>query len=97
MLRQRPAGRLAALERGDRNLVGCGHLHGGLGLRGVLLQIGELQLELVQEGSALGGLSELLVPQLPDRELELLDQQCPRLCFCFRGQAGRTLSAQHRL
>ena len=96
MLRQRPAGRLAALERWHRNLVGC-HLRRGLGLRGVLLQIGKLQLELVQQCSALRGLSELLVPQLPDRELELLDQQCPRLRLRFRGQPGCSLGAQHRL
>lgn len=41
MLRQRPAGWLAALERWHRNLLGC-HLRRGLSLRRVLLQIGEL-------------------------------------------------------
>ncbi|MET4290119.1 hypothetical protein ABIB06_000260 [Bradyrhizobium sp. LB8.2] len=40
-LRQRTAGRLAALERWHRNLLGC-HLRRGLSLRRVLLQIGEL-------------------------------------------------------
>ncbi|OAF19248.1 hypothetical protein AXW67_38005 [Bradyrhizobium neotropicale] len=49
------------------------------------VQIGELQLELIQQRSALRGLPELLVPQLLDRELELLDQQCPRLGLRFRG------------
>jgi len=49
MLRQRPARRLAALERWHRNLAGCRHLHRGLGLCGVRLEIGELQLELVQQ------------------------------------------------
>ncbi len=48
MRRQRPTRRLAALERWHRNLVGCGHLRCVLGLRGVLFQIGELQLELIQ-------------------------------------------------
>jgi hypothetical protein len=48
MLRQRPARRLTAREWRHRNLVGCGHLRRGLGLRGVLFQIGELQLELIQ-------------------------------------------------
>jgi hypothetical protein len=48
MLRQRPARRLAALERCHRNLFRYGHLCRGLGLCGVLLQIGELQLELIQ-------------------------------------------------
>jgi len=97
MLRQRPAGRLAALERGHRNLVGCGHYRRSLRLCRVLLQIGELQLELVQQCAALGRLSELLMPQLPDRELELLDQQCPCLGFRLHGQAGRSLGTQHRL
>ena len=46
------------------NLVGCGHLRRGLGLRGVLLEIGKLQFELVQQCAPLGGLSELFVPQL---------------------------------
>jgi hypothetical protein len=32
-----------------------------------------------------------------DRELELLDHQCPRLGFRFRGQPGRSLGAQHCL
>src|SRR5712675_643124 len=60
MLRQRPARRLAALERWHRNLAACRHLHRGLGLCGVRLEIGELQLELVQQCAALRGLSELL-------------------------------------
>jgi hypothetical protein len=50
---QRPARRLAALEWCHRNLVGCGHLCRGLGLRRVLLEVGELQLELVQQCAAL--------------------------------------------
>jgi hypothetical protein len=66
-------------------------------LRGVLLQIGKLQLELVQQCAALRGLSELLVPQLPDREFELLDQQHLRPGIRLRGQASRSLGAQHRL
>jgi ATP dependent DNA ligase domain len=37
------------------------------------------------------------VPQLLDREFELLDQQYPRLRLRFRGQPGRALGAQHRL
>jgi hypothetical protein len=97
MLRRRPARRLAALEGCHRSLVSCGHLRRGLSLRGVLLEIGELQLELVQQCAALRGLSELLVPQLLDREFELLDQQGPRLGLRFRGQPGRSLGAQHRL
>jgi hypothetical protein len=41
--------------------------------------------------AALGGLSELLMPQLLDREFELLDQQGPRPGLRFCGQAGRSL------
>ncbi|WP_247449761.1 hypothetical protein [Bradyrhizobium sp. 180] len=37
------------------------------------------------------------MPELLDRELELLDQQCPRLGLGFRGQTGRSLGTQHRL
>jgi len=43
--------------------------------------------------AALRGLSELLVPQLPDREFKLLDQQCLRLGIRLCGQAGRSLGA----
>jgi len=67
MLRQRSARRLAALKRRHRDLVVRGNLRRGLGLRGVLLEIGELQLELIQQCAALRGLSELLVSQLLDR------------------------------
>ena len=65
MLRQRPSRRLAALERWHRDLVSGVAIRCSLGLRGVLLEIGELQLELIQQGSALRGLSKLFVPQLP--------------------------------
>jgi hypothetical protein len=41
MLRQRPAGWLAALERWHRNLLGC-YLRRRLCVRRVLLQVGEL-------------------------------------------------------
>jgi hypothetical protein len=40
-----------------------------LGLRGILLQIGQLQLELVQQCAAFRGLAEPFVPQLADRDL----------------------------
>src|SRR5258708_39883701 len=67
MLRQRPARRLAALERWHRNLAACRHLLPGPGFGGLRLEIGELQLELGQQCAALPGLSELLLPHLPDR------------------------------
>ena len=94
---QRTARRLAPLERWHRDLLGCRQLRRGLGLRRILFQVGKLQLKLIEQRATLRGLSELLVPQLLDRELELLDQQCPRLGFGFRRQAGRSLGAQHRL
>ena len=37
------------------------------------------------------------MPELPDREFELLDQQYLRLGIRLRGQARRSLGAQHRL
>lgn len=57
------SGRRAALRRSNDGtvLVGCGHRCRGLRLRRVLLQIGELQLELVQKCAPLGRLSELLM------------------------------------
>ena len=97
MLGQRTARRLAPLERWHRDLLGCRQLRRGLGLRRILFQVGKLQLKLIEQRATLRGLSELFVPQLLDRELELLDQQRPRLGFGFRGQAGRSLRAQHRL
>ena len=56
-----------------------------------------MQFELIEQPASLRGLPESFVPQLLDRELELLDQQCPRLGFGFRGQTGRSFRAQHRL
>lgn len=48
VLRQRPARRLAALERGHCNPISCRQLRRSLGLCRILFQIGELQLELIQ-------------------------------------------------
>jgi hypothetical protein len=43
-----------------------------------------LKLKLIEQRAALRGLAEPLVPQLPDRVLELLDQQRAvlRLALC---------------
>jgi len=38
-----------------------------LGLRGILVQIGQLKLELIQQGAAFRGLAKPLVSQLADR------------------------------
>ena len=77
MLGQRPARRLAPLERWHRRSCSarCRHPCRRLGLRRILFQLGELQLELIEQRAALRGLPEPLVPQLGDRELQLLDQQ----------------------
>ena len=50
-----------------------------------------------KQRSALRGFSELLVPQLLDRELELLDQQYPRLGLRVRGRRGRSLGNMQAL
>ena len=85
---QRTARRLAPLERRHRDRLGCRQLRRGLGLRRILFQVGKLQLKLIEQRATLRGLSELFVPQLLDRELELLDQQCPRLGFGFALPSG---------
>jgi hypothetical protein len=48
---------------------------------GILFQVGKLQFELIEQRATLRGLPELFVPQLLDRELELIDQQRPRLGY----------------
>ena len=75
------SGRRAGLRRSNAGTVIFSaaprrrHPRRRLGLRGVLFQVGELKLELLEQRAALRGLAEPLVPQLGDRELELLDQQ----------------------
>ena len=92
MLRQWSAGRTTPLERGHHNLLGrrwgC-HLGRGFCLRRIRLQISELQFELIKRRATLRGLAEPLVPQLPDRELELLNQQRAVLRLALR--RGRPL------
>ena len=93
---QRTARRSAPFERRHHDLLarrrGC-DLRRRLGLRSIRLQIGELKLELIEQRTTLRGLAEPIVPQLPDRELELLDQQRPVLGLALRRCApylGRT-------
>jgi hypothetical protein len=52
-------------------------------------QIGEMQFELINRRAVLRGLAELLVPQLPDGELELLEQERPGMSLSFRSLARR--------
>ncbi|MFD2185150.1 hypothetical protein, partial [Rhodoplanes azumiensis] len=68
-----------------------------LGFGRVLFEVGELQLELLDDGTALRRLTESLVPQLGDQELHLLDQQRPRMHFRFGREPRRALGEQHRL
>jgi hypothetical protein len=98
MLRQRTPRRLAPLERRHSDLL-CQHRHlgGGVSLRRILFQIGKLEFELVKQCATFRRLSELTMPQLFDRELELLDQQRLSLSFGFRSQPRGALRAQHRL
>src|SRR5215204_3976766 len=57
MLRERTARRLAPFEGLHRYLLarrhGCRHPRRRLGLRGILFQIGELQLELIEQPASL--------------------------------------------
>src|SRR2546430_957226 len=98
MLRERTARRLAPFEGLHRYLVarrhGCRHPRGRLGLRGILFQIGELQLELIEQPASLRGLSEPLMTKLPDRELELLDQQRAVLRLALRRGHSRLCRSQ---
>jgi hypothetical protein len=71
VLGQRPARRLASVERLHGDLLDLLHR---LGLGYVFLELEQLQLELHQEGATLGRLAEPLVAQLGDRVLQLLDQ-----------------------
>ena len=73
------------------------HLRPYLRLRSVRLQIGQLQLELIeQQRTALRGLAEPIVSELPDRELELLDQQRPVLRFALRRRSSLLSRTQGR-
>jgi len=108
MLGQRPARRLAPMESLNLDLLARRrlrrHLRRSFGFGGVLLHVGEPQLQLLEHRTPLRGLSEPLVPQLGDRELHLLDQQRPGTCLgleiaCLRlcRQACRLRGNQHRL
>jgi len=55
----------------------------------IRLQVGELRLELIKQRATLRGLSEPLVPELPDRELELLDQQRAVLRLALRRRGSQ--------
>jgi hypothetical protein len=76
VLGQRPAGGLASFEalHGDLRPL-FRRLRRRFRLGGILLEVSQLKLELIEDRTALGGLPEPLVAQLDDRVFELLDQQ----------------------
>jgi len=59
-------------------------------LRASAVQLRELQLELLEGGTALRGLAELLMTELGDRVLQLLDLQRAQLRLALRRQPRRT-------
>ena len=92
MLGQRPARRLApgkALHRHRLRIGWPGHIHRGLGLRAIFLELEQLQLQLVEQRAALRRLAEPLVPQPGDRKLQLLDLERTRLGFVLRRRGAR--------
>jgi hypothetical protein len=100
MLGQRPTRRLASLEATDLDLLvgrrGRHLLRPRRRLGCILLEIGQLQLELLEHGAALGGLTEPRMPQLGNHELQLVDQQRAILRLALRG-GGLCLCGKQRL
>jgi hypothetical protein len=97
VLGQRPPGRLAPLERLHRHALRHGDLFRRLRLDLILLELEQLQLELVQQGTPLRRLPEPIVLQLDDPVLELLDLQLAQLGQPLRNLPGRPLGQHHRL
>src|SRR6185312_2305082 len=75
---RRPARGPTPLKCRDLDIGCCRRVHCDLcsrfRLRGILFHLGKRELELLKHGMPFRGLSELLVPELFDRELHLLDQ-----------------------
>jgi hypothetical protein len=94
MLGQRPARRLAPLERRHGHALGRGDLFRRLCLSLSFLQLEQLQLELVEQRPPLRRLAEPFVPQPGDLVLELLDQQRLVANLCA---IRLPLGQQHRL
>jgi len=67
------------------------------GLGGIRLQLGELQLELLQDRTPLRGLPKPLVAQLGDGELHVLNQQRAGACFRFGVPASRVCAQCRRI
>jgi len=94
MLGQRPARRLAPLERRHRHALGCSEFVGRLRLSLCLLQLEQLQLELIEQRAPLRRLTEPVVPQPRDLVLKLLDLQG---LLVDLGAMRLPLGQQHRL
>ena len=94
MRRQRLPRRPFALEGYHVDFGGSGglsrsELASRLRLRCICLQIGELELKLLQDRTAFRRLTELHVAQLRDCELQLLDMQRAGLRFVLRRRSAR--------
>ena len=99
MLGQRTTRRLAPVEAAHLDLLSSRHRHlfrGRRGLGCVLLEIGQLQLELLERRAMLRGLTELRMPQLGNGELQLLDHQRTILRLTLR-RGGLRLCRKQRL
>ena len=90
-----PAGRRRSNDGAGVLARGC-NLGRHIRLRWIRPQIGQLQLELVEQRTALRGLAEPIVSQLPDCELELLDQRCPVLGLALRRRSSLFSRTQDR-
>jgi hypothetical protein len=93
-LGQRPARRLAPLERRHRHALWRGDLLRRLRLSLSFFQLEQLQLELIEQRPPFRRLAEPFVPQLGDLVLELLDHQ--RLVANLRA-IRLPFGQQHRL
>jgi hypothetical protein len=95
MLGQRTACGPAPFEGVHRNLlIWRPHACYRLSLRSIRFQIGELKFELIEQRPTFRGLAEPLVPKLPDRELELLNQQRAVLRLALRCRRSHLSCAQ---
>jgi hypothetical protein len=95
MLGQWAACRPAPFEGEHRNVIVCRrgcHLRRRLGLRRIRLQVGKLKLKLIEQRTALRGLAEPIVPQLPDRELSFSINSA-RYCASLSAAAARSSAA----
>ena len=99
VFRQRPARRLAAIERLHGHARGLGwpaRLCRSLGLSLIFLELEQLQLELVEQRTTFRRLAEPLVPQPGDHVAQLLDLQAPSLGLVLGRRGARFGQPQRR-